>query len=155
MRGGRATDAGSAAPRARTREYLREPRLAGSAYDDSVTGPREVSILVDDPGSLYRWLTLDPEVRRDATVRRVPAPAKAGDMGGTLDVINVVLGNGIAIGSLLVAVAAWRESRPRPPVTRIERDGISIVIEDASPETVRRVVDALTDRPMDPDDGTT
>jgi hypothetical protein len=68
-------------------------------------------------------------------------------MGGAVEVINVVLSNSIAVGSLLVAVASWRRSRPRPPSTRIEGHGISITIEDASPETVRRVVQALTDRP--------
>ncbi|MFG1955948.1 hypothetical protein [Micromonospora sp. NPDC048830] len=135
-------------------EAGRNLRMAGLAYYKSVTGPLEVSIRVDDQGSLYRWLMLDPEVRRDATVTLTPAPPKAGEMGGALDVINVVLSNGIAIGSLLVAVSSWRESRPRPPVTRIERDGISIAIEDASPETVRRVVEALIDRPADPGDGT-
>jgi hypothetical protein len=39
-------------------------------------------------------------------------------MVGALDVIDVVLSNGVAVGSLLVAVASWRRSRPRPPVIR-------------------------------------
>ncbi|MDR7276370.1 effector-associated constant component EACC1 [Catenuloplanes atrovinosus] len=118
-----------------------------------MNGPFEVSIRVDDQPSLYRWLTLDPDVRRHATVTLPSAPPRPGGMGGALDVINVVLGNGIALSSLLVAVSAWRESRPRPPVTRIERGDVSITIEDASPETVRRIVDALGDPPAEPGDG--
>lgn len=119
-------------------------------------GPRQVSIRVDDPdgrqaGSLYRWLTLDPQVRQDATVSLRTAPPATGEMGGVLEVIDVVLSNGVAVGGLLVAVASWRRSRPRPPAPRIEGDTFSIVIEDASPETVRRVLDALTDSPENPD----
>jgi hypothetical protein len=125
-----------------------------------VTGPIEVSIRVDDrddqtAGSLYRWLALDPQVRQDATVSLTATPPGAGEMGGALEVINVVLSNGIAVGGLLIAVSSWRRSRPRPPTIRLVRDGVSVTIEDASPETVRRVVQALTDRPADPggDDG--
>ncbi|MDP9795533.1 hypothetical protein J2S43_004045 [Catenuloplanes nepalensis] len=114
-----------------------------------MTGPLRVSIRVDDQASLYRWLTLDPDVRRHSTVALTSAPPRAGEMGGVLDVIDVVLSNGVAVGALVVAVSAWRESRPRPPVTRIERNGISITIEDASPESVRRIVDALTDPPAE------
>jgi hypothetical protein len=123
-----------------------------------VKGPIEVSIRVDDrdgqtAGSLYRWLVLDQQVRRDATVSVRPAPPGAGEMGGAVDVINMVLSNSIALGGLLVAVSSWRRSRPTPPTTRIEGDGFSLIIEDASPETVRRVLDALTDRPADPGEG--
>jgi hypothetical protein len=123
-----------------------------------VTGPIEVSIRIDDrddqpTGSLYRWLALDPQVRRETTVSIAPAPPGAGDMGGAIDVINVILSNSIAVGSLLVAVSSWRESRPRPPTIRIERDGVSVTIQDASPETVRNVVEALTDRPAELGEG--
>jgi hypothetical protein len=123
-----------------------------------VTGPIKVSIRIDGEddqaaGSLYRWLTLDPQVRRDTMVSIVSAPPGAGEMGGSLEAIDVLIGNGLAIGSLLLAISSWRTSRPRPPTIRIERDGVSITIEDASPETVRRIVDALTDRPADPGEG--
>ncbi len=118
----------------------------------------EVSIRVDEQdgqpaGSLCRWLALDPQVRRAATVSMTPAPAEAGEMGGALDVVNVVLSNSAAFGSLLVSVSSWRNSRPRPPTTRIERGGVSITLKDASPETVRRVVEALTDGPEDLGEG--
>jgi hypothetical protein len=120
-----------------------------------VTGPIEVSIRVDGQdgqpaASLYRWLALDPQVRQETTMSITATPPGAGEMGGALEVINVILSNSIAVGGLLVAVSSWRKSRPRPPTTRIERDGFSITIEDASPETVRRVLDALTDGPAAP-----
>jgi Effector Associated Constant Component 1 len=118
-----------------------------------VRGPTEVSIRVDEPGSLFRWLTLDPQVRQEATVSLRPAPPADGEMGGALEVINVVLSNSIAVGGLLVAVSSWRKSRPRPPKATLERNGVRIVLEDASPETVRRVVDALAEPPAEPGEG--
>ncbi|MET0425707.1 MAG: hypothetical protein ABW046_17700, partial [Actinoplanes sp.] len=118
-----------------------------------VRGQLEVSIRVDEVGSLYRWLALDPQVRQEATVSLRPAPPADGEMGGALEVINVVLSNSIAVGGLLVAVSSWRKSRPRAPRATLEHNGVRIVLEDASPENVRRVVEALTDRPAEPGEG--
>ncbi|GAU66016.1 Syd protein [Streptomyces sp. NBRC 110611] len=90
--------------------------------------------------SLYRWLVADPELRGRAEVSAGAAPTGQGEMGGALEVVNVVFGDVIALGNLLVAVAAWRGSRPRPPQVRIERDGVSITVQDGSPETVERIL---------------
>lgn len=98
-----------------------------------------------ETASLYRWLAQDPDVRRDAEVTIVPAPARPGDMGGSLEVVNVVLSNAIAFSSLVVAVAAWIGSRRSSsgPVVRIERDGAAVTISADSPEAVREVLRAL------------
>ncbi|NED58346.1 hypothetical protein G3I24_46570, partial [Micromonospora aurantiaca] len=97
-----------------------------------------------ETASLYRWLAQDPDVRRDAEVTIVPAPARPGDMGGSLEVVNVVLSNAIAFSSLVVAVAAWIGSRRSSagPVVRIERDGVAVTISADSPEAVREVLRA-------------
>lgn len=105
----------------------------------------ELSLTVEgeDATSLHRWLTRDPDVAGHATVR-LGAAARPGEMsGGTLDVVNVVLGNGIALANLLVAVAAWRGTRPRAPQVRVERDGVSVTVTGADPQTVRALVAAL------------
>lgn len=99
--------------------------------------------------SLYRWLVQDPDVRGHATVSLVPAPRRPGDMGGTVELINVLLGNGIALAGLVLAVISWRQSRPRPPVTYIERGDLRISVEDASPETVRALLRALEAPPAE------
>lgn len=73
--------------------------------------------------SLGRWLEADPGVRRHVQV--VPGSSQptvpgqqAGD-GGVLDLISLLV-DGTALlvssASLAVAVAAWRDSRPAPPV---------------------------------------
>ncbi|MFE4369113.1 hypothetical protein ACFRMN_12870 [Streptomyces sp. NPDC056835] len=93
--------------------------------------------------SLYRWLTQDPDVSRHAVISLVPEESRAGDMGGAFEVINAVVAQGIALGSLAVACATWRASRSAAPVVRLERDGVTVTVEDGSPETVTRIVDAL------------
>lgn len=90
--------------------------------------------------SLYRWLIADPELRGLARVSTAPVPSGEGHMGGATEIVNVVLGNTIALTNLLVAVAAWRDSRPRSPQVRLERDGESITVSEASPETVERIL---------------
>ncbi len=78
-------------------------------------------------------------------------------MGGPLEVVNVVVSNTIALGSLLVAVAAWRGSRSSPPEVRLERDGVTVTVQGASPEVVEQILKAWDtagpDDNHDPDQG--
>ncbi|MGW0631138.1 effector-associated constant component EACC1 [Streptomyces sp. NPDC002758] len=103
---------------------------AGSADDQSLT-------------SLYHWLAQDPDVIRQAGLALVPERSGLGEMGGAFDVINAIVSNGIALGNLALACAMWRQSRPSAPAVRIERDGVTVTVEDGSPERVSRVVAAL------------
>lgn len=94
--------------------------------------------------SLYRWVSQDPDVRRDAKVTGVPAQAQPGDMGGALELVNVVLSNSIALSSLVVAVASWIGSRrASPPAVRIEYEGVSVTIDADSPEAIEAALRAL------------
>ncbi|MGW3007334.1 effector-associated constant component EACC1 [Streptomyces sp. NPDC001219] len=103
--------------------------------DDGEAGAAEGAV------SLYRWLVAEPELRGRARVSLGAEQPEPGHMGGgTLDLVNVVLANGIALGSLITAVATWRGSRPRPPQIRLERDGVVVTLQDASPEAVERVL---------------
>lgn len=95
--------------------------------------------------SLFRWLAQDPDVRRDAKVTIEFSQGQPGEMGGALDVLNVVLSNSIALGSLVVAVASWLGSRASGTVVHLERNGVKVTVNDDSPEAVRRVLDALDD----------
>ncbi|MET9430132.1 MULTISPECIES: hypothetical protein [unclassified Streptomyces] len=120
----------------------------------------QVDIVVQTGGddrivaSLYRWLAQDPDVARHTTVTLVPGPERAGDMGGAFEIINAVVANSIALGSLAVACATWRGSRGTAPVVRIRRGDVTVTVENGSPEEVSGIVDALggsgadgTDRP--------
>ncbi|MFC5006479.1 hypothetical protein ACFPIJ_52755 [Dactylosporangium cerinum] len=111
----------------------------------------DISLEVDDEESLrmlYRWLR-DDEIRRTVPVTLTPTPPRPGEMGAAFEIISAVVSNGIALGGLLVAVASWRGSRPRPPRVRI-RHRDTVVELDGSPDEIRRVVDALDPPPADP-----
>ncbi|MFE6737459.1 hypothetical protein ACFVGL_02395 [Streptomyces tubercidicus] len=82
----------------------------------------------------------EPELRGRAGVSLEAEPSEPGQMGGGLELVNVVLSNSIALGSLVTAVATWRGSRPRPPQIRLERDGVVVTLQDGSPEAVERIL---------------
>ncbi|MYR78461.1 hypothetical protein K7395_25905 [Streptomyces filamentosus] len=93
-----------------------------------------------EAASLCRWLLADSELRGRARVSTGAQRPAAGHMGDGLELVNVVLANGIALGSLITAVAAWRGSRPRPPQVRLERDGVVVTLQDNSPEQVEQIL---------------
>ncbi|MGV9652180.1 effector-associated constant component EACC1 [Streptomyces sp. NPDC003554] len=93
--------------------------------------------------SLQGWLRADPEVRRSAEVGvrgGVPGP---GDMGTVLDVLELVTGNGWSAASFVLAVASWRQSRPRRPRVEIRCGQTVIVLGEGSEEEIARAVRAL------------
>jgi hypothetical protein len=103
----------------------------------------------DDDGrslaSLHRWLTDDADVTRHVAIQLASRPVRPGEMGPVLDTIVASANDGIALGSLIVAYLSWRGSRTDAPAARIERDGVVVSLRDCSPETVGRIVEALSD----------
>lgn len=107
----------------------------------------EVSVLEDDGqvlNSLRRWLNQDPGVTSACEVVIPPGPGRPGDQGGTLDVINVVMTQGIGLANFALAYATWRRARTDAPAVKLERAGMTLTVTDASPETVQRIIDAFT-----------
>jgi hypothetical protein len=97
---------------------------------------------------LHRWFTEDPEVSRNSVIRLAQrVPSQPGEMGGAFEAIIAILSDGTALGSLIISFLAWRDSRPRPPTVSIECRGITVNLSEGSPETVRRMVAALTEQP--------
>ncbi|MDI2130125.1 effector-associated constant component EACC1 [Yinghuangia seranimata] len=94
---------------------------------------------------LYEWLMDDLDVRRatgPSLTGKVPGP---GEMGSVYEVVELVVNQAVDLGNLLLSLAVWRSQRSRRGTggIRVEHDGVSIVVEDGSPETVARVVRAL------------
>ena len=103
----------------------------------------QVESTVGELRSLQGWLRADPEVRRSAAgeVRGgVPGP---GDMGTALDVLQLVTGNGWSVASFVLAVVAWRQTRPQRPRVEIRRGDTVIVLTDCSDEEIERATRAL------------
>lgn len=93
--------------------------------------------------SLQGWLRADPMVRRSTVMEvggSVPGP---GEMGTGLDVLGLVTGNGWSAASFVLAVAAWRQSRPQRPRVEIRRGDTVIVLTDCSQEEIERATRAL------------
>lgn len=111
---------------------------------DDVNGMTTVRVVVGEDAvlPLYQWLAADPDVQHNTTLSF--GNPQQGDMGA-LDVINVVLSNTIAFSGLVVAIASWRDSRRGAPGVEIEKDGVRVSVADGSPETIRAVIDALSE----------
>jgi Effector Associated Constant Component 1 len=93
--------------------------------------------------SLQGWLRADPAMRRSVVVGvrgGVPGP---GEMGSVVDVLELVTGNGWSAASFVLAVAAWRQSRPQRPRVEIRRGETVIVLAEGSQEEIARAVRAL------------
>jgi hypothetical protein len=111
----------------------------------------QVQIRVEDGGEggdLLRWLRSDP-VAAHAELSMLPAEPGQSEMG-VADVVQAVLDDVSGLGSLAVAVAAWRDARRQgrdratAPVVRIQYRDATVEITHDDPAEVRRVVDALT-----------
>ncbi|MFC0598640.1 effector-associated constant component EACC1 [Streptomyces palmae] len=119
----------------------------------------EIRIAVAGPGadqaltSLHRWVSQDRESTRRVRLSLVAASPRPGEMGADLEAISAVVSDVMALGSLLVAVLSWRDSRPNPPAVRLERGGVRVELtgDAADPEAVRRIVEALGEQPANAD----
>ncbi|MFE9769433.1 hypothetical protein ACFYPC_33765 [Streptomyces sp. NPDC005808] len=100
----------------------------------------------DEARSLHDWLLLDRSVRRAGRIELVssspPAPGRQGV--AILDLVSLVLANGISAASLGVSIATWRTTRPQQPTVTVERaDGSKVTIAGASPHEAQRLLEQL------------
>lgn len=97
--------------------------------------------------SLFRWLQRESAPDTRLTL----VPRHDGDaQGGVFEAINALIGDGTGVGGLALSYAVWRRARRSGSKIRFERDGLTVVVEDGSPETVRRIADALSGPPPAP-----
>lgn len=94
--------------------------------------------------SLYAWLREEPNIRRHARMSLMGPEPGPSEMGAAFDVIQLVVDSGFQTLNLALAYAAWRATRPGHPQVTIERDDIKITLDDAGPDTVDAIVQALT-----------
>lgn len=105
----------------------------------------------DELRSLYLWLRGEPAIRQNAQMSLVSGTTASvadtgmgsGQAGHVVDAIALIAGHGFAVQSLALAYATWRGTREAKPAVTIERDGIKVLLHDAGPESIRKIVDAL------------
>ncbi|MFF2189181.1 hypothetical protein [Streptomyces sp. NPDC058155] len=101
---------------------------------------------------LLRWLHEERDLHGQARISLGGThPPPSGGMGGSaLEIVNVVLSNSIALGSLVTALVAWRSSRPTPPpAVRIEVNGVPVTVNTDDPEVIRSLIETLRDANCD------
>lgn len=97
----------------------------------------------DDLRSLADWLRETPSVRRSARIslaERMPAP---GDMGGALEAIQLITGNGWSAAAFVMSVLGWRRTRPKEPRVRVRCGDLEITLAGASNEELQAALAAL------------
>jgi hypothetical protein len=95
---------------------------------------------------LREWLNRDHRLSRVSTVETGGEPAD-GAMSGTLEWLQFAVDGALGLGQLLIAIAAWRASRPDKPnvlVSAGAAHGIEVVrIDTGDPEAIDKAVRAL------------
>lgn len=92
--------------------------------------------------ALRNWLGRDETLRGQAQVQ-VGDSSRPGAMGQALELVNVVLSNTLALANLLLAVAAWRQSRPRRSTVRIEAYGSTFTLDTDDPRAIEALARTL------------
>jgi len=99
--------------------------------------------------SLYRWLSGDAAVADRVQVVVETRDGQHGAMGGAFNVINAMFADGsavAAIGSLFLAYRTWRDTRQTPPALKIEKDGVTVLVNSGSDQEMRHVVELMLNR---------
>jgi len=125
--------------------------IRGAALGPGIGGDVPIQIRMTGPGAEHKLGSLlacpraDADLRRHARMSLVPAEPGPGDMGAAFEVIQLVVDSGFQTLSLALAYATWRTSRPaRHQLTiTIERDGSTITLDEAEPDTVDAIIRAL------------
>jgi hypothetical protein len=102
----------------------------------------------DDDGAearaLYQWLGAEPEIRTRGGLTAERSDPGDGQMdGGVIEAISLIIGSGVSIAQLFVAIASWRGTRPRPYRVSVELPDRTIAIETADPDEALEIARRL------------
>jgi hypothetical protein len=95
-----------------------------------------------ESAALRNWLGRDDTLRGQVQIQ-VGDSSRPGAMGQALELVNVVLSNTLTTANLLLAVAAWRQSRPRRSTVRIDVDGSTFTLDTNDPRAIEALARAL------------
>ncbi|MDJ1134157.1 effector-associated constant component EACC1 [Streptomyces iconiensis] len=105
-----------------------------------------LSIAGDSSGqniaALRDWLRNETALRSALLAPQAEQEGR-GHMGPSLDLIDLFLEHFESLASLLFTVLAWRNTRPTAPSVQITHNGITVTLDSADPDAIRRVAEAL------------
>ena len=91
----------------------------------------------DELRSLREWLTDEPVVRR---AELTGPPAAPGEQGTLFDVVQAVLGDGVSVAGLIVAIKQWQATRPGSSRAEVVMpDGAMLTVGSDEPDDVSAV----------------
>lgn len=96
----------------------------------------------DSMAELFTWLQ-DDEVSSESRIGVIRGDAEHEMAPGAFEWITALVSNGIALTNLLVAVAAWLNTRQAPTEVRIEYQETVVTLKGGSPEQVAELADLL------------
>jgi hypothetical protein len=97
----------------------------------------------DELRSLLTWLRRDPDIRRTATLEMRAKSPREGEMGAVADVLQLVTENGWNAANFTLALAAWKQTRPRASRVTVRHDDLVDALTDCSDEQVERITQLL------------
>jgi hypothetical protein len=97
----------------------------------------------DELRSLHGWLRDEASIRRTASLRLEEEPPAPGQMGTVIDALSVVTQNGWSAASFVLALVAWKQSRPAAPEVTIRRGDVVVTLTHCSSDEVDRAVRLL------------
>jgi hypothetical protein len=85
----------------------------------------------EDLRSLRDWIVCEDDLRTNANISMHTAPPSCNEMGGDLSLIELVLGAGFNMASLVVAIASWRETRRSKPTIEVQVNERIVILESS------------------------
>ena len=119
-------------------------------FSVAVEGPDPADELRD----LREWIENDSDLRTHVAVSYAVADQGPDDMGPALDLLEFFVSSGISLGSLMVSIAAWCDSRRQQPTLKFRRDGShprTLTMTASDEMTVREITVRLSED-ADPSD---
>lgn len=96
----------------------------------------------EDTRSLRNWLGNETAVRRYGQLGEVPVPGPGGTMT-SLTAISLLVGSGLSLAQLAMAVVAWHTSRPKPVLLRVQVGNRSVEVRLDEVRDARSVAEQL------------
>jgi hypothetical protein len=102
--------------------------------------------------ALYQWLAGEPSIRTGGQLATEQSEPGDGQMtGGVPEAILLVVGTGVSLGQLFMAIAAWRATRPRPYRVTVELPDRTIAIETEDPDEALEIAQRLEAQRLETD----
>lgn len=93
--------------------------------------------------SFYKWLLDEQAVRQHATITLEPGKIERDAMGGSLELIQLIVDSGFQMANLALAYVAWHSTRRRSSELTVERGDTVVKLSGANADDAEQVLRSL------------